>query len=106
MSEPTLEQMIEPCYGQCGIADLRQQIDALKHAVDDAAQATVEAQGRKAETCQWAIDDVGGESLYETQCGHAFEFNDEGCDENGFRWCPYCGKPIVETRTSEDEADA
>jgi hypothetical protein len=56
-------------------------------------------------TCQWAIDDVGGDSVYyETQCGHSFQFNDGGATENEFRFCWYCGGQIVDARTSEDMA--
>jgi hypothetical protein len=55
-------------------------------------------------TCDWAIDDLGGDSVYETQCGHAFQFNDGGPTENGFEFCGYCGKRIVEVRTSQETA--
>lgn len=57
------------------------------------------------ETCTWAIDDVGGESMFETSCRNSFEFNDGGPLANGFKFCGYCGKPIVESHTSEDEDD-
>jgi len=53
--------------------------------------------------CVWAMDDVGGESMWETACKQAFEFTDgEGPLANGLRFCGYCGKPLREARTSED----
>lgn len=52
--------------------------------------------------CRWAIDDKGGDSVYETQCGHNFYFDDSsGTGENGFRFCAYCGGRLVEVKTSE-----
>lgn len=54
-----------------------------------------------AKFCYWSIDDVGGDSLWETSCGHAFEFTEGSPHENGFQWCGYCGRQLIETRTSE-----
>jgi hypothetical protein len=42
--------------------------------------------------CEWNDDDEG---MFETECGNAFVFNDGGPADNGFRFCPYCGKPIA-----------
>lgn len=55
--------------------------------------------------CYWSQDDYGGCSLWETSCGHAFEFNDGGPSENGFAFCGYCGKPLIEQRTTEDSEE-
>lgn len=41
--------------------------------------------------CLWGQDENG---IWETGCGHAFEFTDSGPTENYFRFCPYCGKPL------------
>jgi hypothetical protein len=45
----------------------------------------------QSDKCKWHID---GESFFVTECGHAFEFNEAGPVENGFRFCPYCGKQV------------
>lgn len=45
------------------------------------------------EYCTWK-QDYEGASLYESACGNVFEFNHEGVEENGFLYCPYCGKII------------
>ena len=42
--------------------------------------------------CEWNDDDEG---MFETECGNAFVFTDGGPADNGFRFCPYCGKPIA-----------
>jgi len=41
--------------------------------------------------CGWR-EDVG----HESECGNAFIFNDGGPKDNRFRYCPYCGKLILE----------
>ena len=45
--------------------------------------------------CEWEW--VAAES-YNTACGNAFLFSFEGIKENGFNFCPFCGKPIKEKR--------
>lgn len=55
--------------------------------------------------CQWAIDDVGGDSVYETRCGHSFEFTSGGPIENGFQFCGYCGGRLVGARTSSEPGE-
>ena len=59
------------------------------------------------DTCTWTQDDWGGDSQWETSCGHAFEFHDGGPAENDIKYCGYCGKPLVEvlTSTSQQEKD-
>lgn len=52
--------------------------------------------------CHWKQDDIGGDSSWETDCGHAFEFNDGGPADNGQKFCGYCARPLVEVRTSDD----
>lgn len=55
--------------------------------------------------CYWSQDDYGGDETWETSCGNAFVFDDGGPKENAFAFCGYCGKPLVEQRTSEDAAE-
>jgi hypothetical protein len=45
------------------------------------------------ETCTWTLD----EDYYSwfTACGEGFTFTDGGPAANSFRFCPYCGRPIV-----------
>ena len=44
--------------------------------------------------CVWSQDD--GDSMWETTCKHAFEFNDGGPHDNGFTFCGYCGGRLIE----------
>lgn len=50
-------------------------------------------------TCHWdrADDDT---DMWETTCGHAFQFNDDGPVENGLKFCGYCGGKLVARRLS------
>jgi len=43
--------------------------------------------------CKWTQDSDG---LWDTSCGNRFEFYDGGPVENDFRWCPYCGKTLID----------
>ena len=51
------------------------------------------------EKCTWIATEEG---QWESTCGNAFEFNDDGPDENGFKYCPYCGKRIEEKPFTEE----
>ena len=42
--------------------------------------------------CLWDEDDDG---TYQTEFLTAFVFIDGGFEENGFLFCPYCGRPIT-----------
>lgn len=43
-------------------------------------------------SCKWEYDD---DDFWEASCGDAFMFADAGPFENNFKFCPYCGKPLV-----------
>ena len=42
--------------------------------------------------CEWKADDDG---TYWTGCDQAFVFNEGGPNENGMKFCPYCGAELV-----------
>lgn len=44
--------------------------------------------------CSWDCDSREDSGYYQSDCGHTFSFTDEGVEENGFKFCPFCGKPI------------
>jgi hypothetical protein len=50
----------------------------------------------KIETCAWRVeaDWLFENERYETSCGEAFVFETGTPKENGFTFCPYCGKRI------------
>ena len=50
------------------------------------------------EKCKWELDT--DDCYYETDCGNAFTLLEGNLDENGFLYCPYCGK-----RTDEGNDD-
>lgn len=65
-----------------------------------------EEQLRKTD-CRWCDDT--SDSHWLTDCGHAFEF--DGLDllygpvEHGFRFCPYCGRKLVEVVDDAETVD-
>lgn len=44
------------------------------------------------DTCEWEYEQDG---FHQTGCGRGFTFEEGDVIENGFRFCPYCGKEIV-----------
>ena len=42
--------------------------------------------------CIWKYDEY--HDMYDTACGRAFSFITGDCDENGYRYCPWCGNQI------------
>lgn len=49
-------------------------------------------------SCTWESDDDG---IWNTACGQAFLFNDDGPTANGFKFCPYCGRPLIQVKPAE-----
>jgi len=43
--------------------------------------------------CNWVKLEY---SLYETGCGNIQNFTHDGVEENEYKFCPYCGRFIVE----------
>lgn len=61
-------------------------------------------QGR--DGCTWTPDSDPDFSMWETACGNAWEFTTEGPKENGVKFCPYCGKPLVIAEAAPIPPDA
>lgn len=54
--------------------------------------------------CQWYNDDVGGDSIWQTECKKEFYFDDSSRpDENSFKFCPFCGKGLTIVLRSEEQ---
>lgn len=53
-------------------------------------------------TCEWHEDPDG---VWSTGCGTAFEFLTGGPEENGFKFCPYCGAEIRAFKVEEEESE-
>ena len=57
------------------------------------------------DTCTWTEDENGA---WHTTCGNCHELFDGTPVENGFKYCPYCGKELVEKMfeyEGEEEAE-
>ncbi|MGJ7497510.1 hypothetical protein ACSFA8_20880 [Variovorax sp. RT4R15] len=53
------------------------------------------------EVCVWTYD---WESNWWTDCKNGFTFNDDGPKANGFKYCCYCSKPIVENIPADPDS--
>lgn len=47
---------------------------------------------RDEETCKWTEDEDG---VWHTDCGNSFEFSAHGPEENGIKFCMYCGRKVT-----------
>ncbi len=55
---------------------------------------------KNTETCEWC-DDYDG--VWQTTCGNAWQFNNGGPINNKMKFCPYCGKSLIEKRIEADD---
>ncbi len=44
--------------------------------------------------CQWKFDQ--DYFKWDTDCGNAHQFMDEGPKANHYKYCPYCGRKVME----------
>lgn len=51
--------------------------------------------------CFWSKEDEDNGAYYETDCGNAFQFNNDDWQANHFIYCPYCGKLIKDKPIEE-----
>lgn len=45
--------------------------------------------------CKWVFEDPDL-CYYETSCNNSFMFEEGKIKENQFKYCPFCGKEIIE----------
>ena len=46
--------------------------------------------------CKWTYNLEDDYDVYRTTCGNKFYFNAGGITDNKFKYCPYCGREILE----------
>ena len=54
--------------------------------------------------CKWRENE--SDMCWDSDCSEKFVFNSDGPKENGFEFCPYCGRVIeqvYETKESDDD---
>ena len=68
------------------------QIDALRAAANRDAAGVHTGRASEAGDCVWTVD---GDGTWETACGEAWQFTCDGPEENNFRFCHGCGKPVA-----------
>ncbi len=94
------------------LRDTKERLDASRHRLEASGNAFGMCAGEldaliasASPPCAWSLDDIGGDSTWETSCGQSFVFDNSECPCSiGLRWCGYCGKPLIEIRSS-DKAD-
>jgi hypothetical protein len=60
----------------------------------------------EAALCHWsAVGDPWCVEYWESECGQVFTFIEDGPRDNGFEFCPYCGKSLVELPVTDDEEE-
>ena len=52
--------------------------------------------------CTWEEDTDGN---YWTECNQGSVFEDGGPEENGYKFCPYCGLALIVTAWVDDEEE-
>lgn len=52
--------------------------------------------------CCWHQTEEG---QWESDCSNVFEFTEGAPLENGFEWCPYCGKALAEILLEGDRSE-
>jgi hypothetical protein len=59
--------------------------------------------------CLWFREGTEGDNMWwKSGCGHEFVFEDESSPtDNGMKFCPFCGKTLVQTEDSDwEDCDA
>lgn len=70
--------------------------------IEEALHAGADALERSSKSCIWTEDCSDWQSGCDVSL--AFSFNNaEGPESNGFRHCPYCGRPLVEIPADEED---
>ena len=79
-------------------AEVRAAQESRRAALERAVKAEAAWAGEPRHACEWCVDDDG---VWYTGCGHAWQFEDGGPNENGTKWCPYCGGRLSEAPNAE-----
>lgn len=54
--------------------------------------------------CGWNYDEL--DAAWITDCGNLFVFVDGFPSDNGFDFCPYCGRKLADRSIQQEESDA
>jgi hypothetical protein len=89
----------------------KERADRLEGMVDRLAGKNVDLEAElyhyKKVICMWTQTDDEESNNWESACGDLFYFEDGTPEENGMKFCPYCGKPLAwklyEPDPEEDE---
>ena len=93
----------QPRSGSASATGCRDARASSNQEADSSVIVETKADSARKETlsgCQWKSDDIDGG--WDTECGEKFCFMADGPKENGYRFCPHCGKPIALAAGIED----
>jgi len=54
-----------------------------------------------ADKCKWTRHDIGADG-WSTDCGRDFMLNDGTPEDNGMRFCCYCGRPVEQVESESN----
>lgn len=74
-------------------------INALNGAICIVKEVAEESENDR---CKWYYRYSDEENIFDTDCGEGFYFESGGVGEDGFKYCPYCGRLI---KVMDDEQD-
>ena len=56
------------------------------------------------EQCDWVLDPIDG--FWSSACGEMHEFTVDGPEENGYKYCPYCGDTLTIVKPAAEGLEA
>ena len=78
----------------------KEENDKIKIQLSELQEKYDELEQQIKGNCKWKYDEYY--NMYETDCEHAFIFIEGRKSDNGFLFCPYCGKKIEEVLKQEE----
>jgi hypothetical protein len=78
------------------------ELPACWSLVREAVLLAIEYRRAISEKCIWSESNNYDDDYWDSGCGNAFTFIDGTPEENGMKFCPYCGK-VVEIVRRESE---
>lgn len=87
--EPTAEMVLTGKHTIKGADNAEFESNIARYTYQSMWQAAPDA-----EPCQWIYDEI--DDAWDTACGNKFCFTDAGPKDNGYLFCPGCGRELKE----------
>ena len=77
--------------------DCAEKNDRIRESLDRAKSAIFPPTGKEPKECHWLNNpSLEEDDIWQTDCGHEFVLIEGAPSENEMKFCPYCGKKLVE----------